>query len=128
MILLDVKLPDVSTKDIYDEIIKYKNDAEVIVVTAFAEHEAAYEFIRKGAYDYLRKPYDLYQLYKKFGYAWIRRESGINEKIIDIHKLSLPERLLIVNSILADKKLNGERIYNYDIYSVFPEMISEAIK
>src|SRR5262249_17244518 len=59
VVILDVRLPDMSGLDAYDRIRATDPRLPVIMVTAYARTETAIEAMRRGAYEYLLKPVDL---------------------------------------------------------------------
>lgn len=56
IVLLDLRLPDVSGLDLLEEIMQRNPGTEVILLTGHYTPESAVEAIRKGACDYLTKP------------------------------------------------------------------------
>ncbi len=58
-VLLDLKMPKRDGLGVLGELGPMLADLPVIVVTAFAGSAAAIEAMRRGAYDYLSKPFDL---------------------------------------------------------------------
>jgi len=62
VILLDLRLPDQSGLEVYQQIRKIDARIPVIFVTMTKTADAAIEAMKDGAYDYLFKPLDLNQL------------------------------------------------------------------
>src|SRR5579871_826899 len=62
VILLDLRLPDQSGLEVYQQIRKIDARIPVIFVTLAKSADAAIEAMKDGAYDYLFKPLDLRQL------------------------------------------------------------------
>jgi two-component system nitrogen regulation response regulator GlnG len=62
VVLLDVRLPDRSGLDVYEEIRKLDARIPVIFVTIAKAADTAIEAMKKGAFNYLYKPLDLQQL------------------------------------------------------------------
>jgi two-component system, NtrC family, response regulator AtoC len=58
-VLLDLKMPGRDGLEVLAELGPALADLPVIVVTAFGGSAAAIEAMRRGAYDYLTKPFDL---------------------------------------------------------------------
>jgi two-component system response regulator AtoC len=58
-VLLDLKMPGRDGLEVLSELGSILADLPVIVVTAFGGSAAAIEAMRRGAYDYLSKPFDL---------------------------------------------------------------------
>ncbi len=69
VILLDLRLPDQSGLEVYDEIRKFDARIPVIFITLTKSADAAIEAMKRGAYDYLFKPLDLHQLKRVVGEA-----------------------------------------------------------
>jgi len=58
-IILDVKLPDFDGISIIDNIKKFSHESEIIVISGHATIEMAVEAIKKGAFDFIKKPLSL---------------------------------------------------------------------
>jgi DNA-binding NtrC family response regulator len=69
VILLDLRLPDQSGLEVYQQIRQIDARIPVIFVTMAKSADAAIEAMKQGAYDYLFKPLDLYQLRRVVGEA-----------------------------------------------------------
>ncbi len=61
-VILDVRLPDMTGLDAFDQMRQIDPRLPVIIVTAFAATETAIEAMKRGAFEYLLKPLDLQQL------------------------------------------------------------------
>jgi two-component system sensor histidine kinase/response regulator len=57
LFLLDVMLPDGSGLDLIDPILQKDSGAICIVITGFGSIQMAVEAVRRGAYDFLSKPF-----------------------------------------------------------------------
>ena len=55
--LLDFKLSDGSGLDLLDQIKKVNHDCLIILITAYATFETAVQATKKGAFDFLAKPF-----------------------------------------------------------------------
>src|SRR5271165_5782780 len=69
VILLDLRLPDQSGLEVYQQIRKIDARIPVIFITLTKAADAAIEAMKHGAYDYLFKPLDLHQLRRVVGEA-----------------------------------------------------------
>jgi len=58
VVVLDIKMPNLSGMDLLRGIKSERPDVEVIMMTAFATVETAVEAVKAGAYDYLTKPFE----------------------------------------------------------------------
>jgi len=59
LVLLDLKLPDREGTDVLREIASRPGSPPVVMITGQQDTEAAIEAMRSGAFDYVRKPFDL---------------------------------------------------------------------
>jgi DNA-binding NtrC family response regulator len=62
VVLLDLKLPGAGGLEALNRIKQYRPDAEVIVVTGYATVQSAVQAMKKGAYDYVTKPFSMDEL------------------------------------------------------------------
>jgi two-component system, NtrC family, response regulator AtoC len=62
VVILDIRLPDVSGLEILKRIVKTRPDLKVIIITAYHDMESAIEAMRYGAYDYIQKPLSVPEL------------------------------------------------------------------
>ena len=69
LVLLDIVMPDMTGHQIMDYINSQNKETLVILMTGHASVDSAVESLRKGAYDYLTKPFDFEQLLKRVGNA-----------------------------------------------------------
>jgi two-component system nitrogen regulation response regulator GlnG len=69
VILLDLRLPDQSGLEVYQQIRQIDARIPVIFITLAKSADAAIEAMKQGAYDYLFKPLDLHQLRRVVGEA-----------------------------------------------------------
>jgi two-component system nitrogen regulation response regulator GlnG len=69
VVLLDLRLPDQSGLDVYEQIRRLDARIPVIFITMTQAAEAAIEAMKRGAYDYLFKPLDLHQVQRVVGEA-----------------------------------------------------------
>jgi two-component system nitrogen regulation response regulator GlnG len=69
VILLDLRLPDQSGLEVYQQIRQIDARIPVVFITLAKSADAAIEAMKQGAYDYLFKPLDLHQLRRVVGEA-----------------------------------------------------------
>ncbi len=62
VLLLDVRLPDMSGLEVFNEVRQIDPRLPVIIMTAYTTTETAIEAMKRGAFEYLLKPVDLHQL------------------------------------------------------------------
>jgi DNA-binding NtrC family response regulator len=59
LVVSDIRMPDVDGVQLLERMREAAADVPVILVTAFGDVEGAVEAIRRGAFDYIPKPYDV---------------------------------------------------------------------
>lgn len=69
VVVLDVRLPDMSGLEVFDRIRRIDPRLPVVIITAHATTEIAIEAMKQGAFEYLPKPVDLHQLREVVGQA-----------------------------------------------------------
>ncbi len=62
VVILDIRLPDISGLEILRRIVETCPDLKVIMITAYHDMESAIEAMRYGAYDYIQKPLSVREL------------------------------------------------------------------
>jgi diguanylate cyclase (GGDEF)-like protein/PAS domain S-box-containing protein len=95
LVLLDLRLPDIGGHEIMDFINEKGIDADVIVMSGEVGIDAAIGALKRGAYDYLRKPYSREELIKTVTNALKQR------------------RLEQANARIASQLENSEKMYRY---------------
>jgi DNA-binding NtrC family response regulator len=84
--LLDVQLPDVDGYWIMDQVKKQFPDLLVIMMTGYGSIDSAVKALKKGAYDYLEKPFATEKLLKTIQNALDRKRLEIQgRKTLDKH-------------------------------------------
>lgn len=69
MVLVDLFLPDISGIALMGKILEIQPDLPVIIMTGNASIDSAIDALQKGAYDYLRKPFEAVKLLKTINNA-----------------------------------------------------------
>ena len=59
LVITDVKMPGMDGVEVLQEIKKLDPDLEVIMTTGFGTIETAVAAMKKGAYDFIQKPFNL---------------------------------------------------------------------
>ena len=98
--ILDVHLPDMVGHEILSYIKSRSPDTPAIVITGDADLDSAVSALRRGAYDYLRKPFEFDEFLKTVENALAQRMLKREKETID-KKLNLSEakyRYLVQNS------------------------------
>ncbi|MBI4385007.1 MAG: sigma-54-dependent Fis family transcriptional regulator [Nitrospinae bacterium] len=62
VVITDIKMPRSNGIDVLETAKKVSPNTPVVMMTAYASHETAVEAMKKGAYDYLSKPFKIEDL------------------------------------------------------------------
>ncbi len=73
LVITDLKMPDLNGIQLLEAVKKLSPDTEVILMTAYATAQTAVEAMKKGAYDYVIKPFNLEELKLKAGHVFEKR-------------------------------------------------------
>jgi two-component system NtrC family response regulator len=91
LIITDMKMPGMSGMELLDEAKRIDPDIPVIIMTAFGTIEMAVEAMKKGAYDYITKPFQNEELMLTIKKALktrqlIKENRLLNEALSDRYK------------------------------------------
>jgi len=88
LFLLDIVIPDLDGFQLLDHILKHYTDTPAIMMTGDVSVDSAIQALRKGAYDYLKKPFEPEELVKTVGNA-------LRQKILVEKNRAMEKRLKI---------------------------------
>ena len=107
VILLDLVMPGMSGMDVLTELKKRTPNVKIIMITAFATVDNAVAAIKRGAHDYIAKPFKIEELLigVKMALEESRFEEGINQMDLDytLSSLANPLRRKIIHLLKANR-------------------------
>ncbi|MBU0477323.1 sigma-54 dependent transcriptional regulator [bacterium] len=89
LVIVDIKMPEVSGIDVLKSIRSYDTSAVVLMITAYASVDTAIEAMKLGAFDYIAKPFKI-------------------ERIRVVIRKALQQRELLDENINLKKQLKSE--------------------
>lgn len=95
MVFLDLRLPDADGMDLMLELKKIQPGLAVIIITAHGSIDSAIESMKKGAFDYITKPFD------------------VDELLIQAEKAMELRKLKMEVNYLRNEIVNEAEIINY---------------
>ncbi|OGS26922.1 MAG: hypothetical protein A2297_00970 [Elusimicrobia bacterium RIFOXYB2_FULL_48_7] len=69
LVITDIKMPDMEGTEVLEQVKRAKPDVEVIMATGYVTIETSIESLRKGAYDYISKPFNIDEMLMTVGKA-----------------------------------------------------------
>ncbi len=90
LILSDIRMPDADGLCFLSWVKKYDSDILVIMMTGYADIESAVESMKAGAVDYISKPIEPEQLFKKIEEAFVLQERAVNRHRYPAEFVKLP--------------------------------------
>ncbi|RKX25493.1 MAG: hypothetical protein DRP45_05835, partial [Candidatus Zixiibacteriota bacterium] len=91
LVIADLNMPEMTGIDVLKEVKSFKNDQELIVMTAFASVDTAIEAMKQGAADYITKPFKVDEIK-------LIIEKSINRRKLIGENTSLKKQLQSANS------------------------------
>lgn len=112
VIVTDIKMPQVTGIDLLQNIHAYNQQIPVILMTAFAELDIAVDAIKRGAFDFITKPYNpdylLHAVEKAAKYTkFIRMEKNYKSMLEDTVRVRTQE---LADALTMVKKMSAEII------------------
>ncbi len=97
--ILDIKMPGISGLDLLDRVREIREELLVVIMTAEAGMKNAVEAMKRGAYDYLSKPFDLDVMD-----AIVEKASRAREMTLEVSTLKeeLRDHYLLENGIIGN--------------------------
>lgn len=117
ILLTDIKMPEMTGIELLEKAKEMNSEIEVLIITGFGSIGSAVEAMKKGAYEYITKPFDLDELILKVKNIYerktLRKENvalkaffGMNKTISIIAKSESVHRILDVIESIKDSDCN----------------------
>ena len=90
VLITDVKMPEMSGIELLEKIRERYQNIEVLIITGFGSIDAAVEAMKKGAYEYITKPFNLDELVLKVKNLYerkiLKRENLALKAVFEMNK------------------------------------------
>ncbi|MGA1869662.1 MAG: sigma-54-dependent transcriptional regulator [bacterium] len=104
LVVLDICLPDISGLEVLYKIKTIDPNAIILIITAFGTTDIAIEATKKGAYDYIQKPFDILTMKSTIHQALTYSRLRYTQKTVEEIKADpKPTYTLIGNSPLMQE-------------------------
>ena len=114
-VILDVRLPDMSGLDAFNQIRHIDARLPVIIITAFSTTETAIEAMKRGAYEYLLKPVDFDKLY------------NIVERALEISRMSRVPAMFDAEPDAAADHIVGRSQAMQEVYKAIGQVAPQDV-
>ncbi len=102
MVLTDIRMPTISGMEVLEKIKKTSPSTPVVMMTAFGTIDQAVEAMKKGAYDYITKPFSLDEI--KFCLEKYFKTKDLEEENNSLRR-ALKEKYSLKNFIGENQKI-----------------------
>ena len=101
---VDLKMSPIDGLEVLETIKKQSPETTVVIATAHGSVESAVQAMRKGAYDYLEKPFDYtaLQLYAQRVEEYHRMKMEVAELRNQVRQYNMTDRIISKNSIMKN--------------------------
>ena len=117
VLLTDIKMPEMNGMELLEKAKEADQEIEVLIITGFGSIGSAVEAMKKGAYEYITKPFDLDELIIKVKNIHerkvLRKENvalkaffGMNKKVSIIAKSESMRKILDIIESIRDSDCN----------------------
>ena len=106
ILITDVKMPEMSGIELLEKTRERYPDIEVLIITGFGSIDAAVEAMKKGAFEYITKPFNLDELILKVKNVYerkiLKKENTAFKTFFEMHKgVSIIVRSEIMQQIMS---------------------------
>ncbi len=114
---IDLKMRPIDGLELLDTIIKVSPQTTVVIITAHGTIDSAVQAIKKGAYDYLQKPFDFAELqlltHKVLEYHRLKLE--VDQLKERLSRLSLAEPIVTQNKRMLELVALAKRVADSEL-------------
>lgn len=104
ILIADIKMPGMDGLELLSRVKKISPETAVLVITGFGSINSAVEAMKKGAFDYLPKPFDLDELLLKV--KQVRTQNELRQENIALRtSLQMEKKINIIAESRAMKKV-----------------------
>ena len=104
VVVTDIRMPEMDGLSLLDRVLEVRRDTAVILMTAFMTVESAVSSLKKGAYDYITKPFKIEQLLHTV-------QAALDKRKLKLENERLTKQLQELNRQLEEKvRLRTEQL------------------
>jgi len=117
--ITDIRMPGIDGIEVLKKIKAIQNDAHVMIITAYGNEDIAVSALRQGAVDYIKKPFNPYELEeavkKIIAIQEIKKlqEISANYVVEEVKKIIMPSHIHLIPGIIKQLVLNVKNKYKH---------------
>lgn len=136
LLLLDLMMPDMGGLEVMEYVQSHSPKTLVIILTGFASAESAVDCLKKGAYDYLKKPFEVEELTRRVEHALDQKRLQIEEEELHLQRdyfqqlfENSPDAIVLLDAEDHILKVNRsfEKIFQYTSAEIEMHSLNEVI-
>ena len=115
VVVTDLDMKNMSGMDLLQKIKQHHPDTQVIIMTNNASFDSVTMSLRCGAFDYLPKPFDLFNLFMPCVTRAMKKYDQIRENLLEINRLKEIEKIENANKLLKNLTIRDglTGLFNY---------------
>ena len=86
LLLLDLMMPDMDGLQVMERVQAQSPTTLIIILTVFASADSAVDCLKRGAYDYLKKPFEIEELTRRVEHALNQKRLQIEEEELHLQR------------------------------------------
>ncbi|GGD20796.1 sigma-54-dependent transcriptional regulator [Flavobacterium orientale] len=107
LIMCDLRLPDSDGIDLMVELKSKKPNVPVVLMTGYADVTTAVKAMKKGAFDYISKPFVPEEVLLVLSNALSKKEEKTNSKLVSTPKSTVPKSNFVSGISAVSKAMNN---------------------
>lgn len=128
LVITDVKMDKLTGDDVLNHVLKNYPSTGVILITGFGNISHSVNAMRKGAFDYITKPFSGREFISRVKQYFSYRERQENKDVTDLHTAkSVPDELLQESTTPPKEKSSEQKLVGEDpkikkLISILPQI------
>jgi PAS domain S-box-containing protein len=136
LLLLDLMMPDMGGLEVMEYVQNHSPKTLVIILTGFASAESAVDCLKKGAYDYLKKPFEVEELTRRVEHALDQKRLQLEEEELHLQRdyfqqlfENSPDAIVLLDAEDHILKVNRsfENLFQYTSSEIEMRSLNEVI-
>jgi len=128
VLVCDIRLPDMTGEEVFSEALPNLHSTPVLFITAYGDIEQAVRLIRRGADEYVTKPFEMDEFLGRIAHLtnWGLREEAIGQRSLGISRVmrDIEDMLRRIADVESSVLLTGESGSGKEVSARFLHQVS----